>query len=236
MHIFRWMHFLTYTHALYGCSQMYKCMHEHLEPTTHSGAEAKCTDTWIFSSTTTHTHTHTHTVRTWSDSSHTLAHTERCRTTNTHAEHLCNCQPILIGPAIPVQGSNLLSYPSTPPPPPPSPPPSSKHFWLLFCPLPTSSVFLFWLQLSRPFSLCLSAGDPEFPSNMTSQRGLSVSPSRSTLTFFPLLLSSVRPSPACLCSPLHQVRGTEGWDLQQRVLLSRGFDQTQSQERSLTDC
>ncbi|CAB1460116.1 unnamed protein product [Pleuronectes platessa] len=78
--------------------------------------------------------------------------------------------------------------------------------------------------------------DPEFPSNMTSQRGRSVSPSRSTLTFFPLLLSSVRPSPARLCSPPHRVRGTEGWDLQRRVLLSRGFDQTQSQERSLTDC
>lgn len=88
-------------------------------------------------------------------------------------------------------------------------------------------------EFNRPFSLCLSVGDPELSSNMTSQHGLSLfSPS---LVFF-LLISSVCPSPARLCSPLHQVRRTEGWDLQQRVLLSRGFDQMESQERSLTDC
>lgn len=108
------------------------------------------------------------------------------------------------------------------------PPQSSKYFSLIFCPLPTSSVLLFW----PTFSLCLSVGDPEFSSNMTPQHGLSLS----SLAFFSLLFSSVCPSLACLCSPLHRVSRTEGWDLQQQVLLSRGFDQTESQERSLTDC
>ncbi|KAM3626095.1 uncharacterized protein V6R79_022395 [Siganus canaliculatus] len=41
---------------------------------------------------------------------------------------------------------------------------------------------------------------------------------------------------ARLCSRRHQVKATEGWDLQRRVVHSKDFDQTQSQERSLTDC
>lgn len=151
--------------------------------------------------------------------------------THTHT-HLFIWWPILIGAATPAMRS---SFRVIPPPPPPRPP---KHFCLVV----SSSEHLLLLRhvsilarLRRPFSLSICRR-----SRVLIKHDLSAWPlpvlSLSCLTFFSLLLSSVCPSPARLCSPLHQVKGTEGWDLQQRVLLSRGFDQTESRERSLTDC
>lgn len=64
---------------------------------------------------------------------------------------------------------------------------------LSFCPLPTSTVFLFWLSWAD-LSYCVSVGEPEFSSNTTSQRGLSL--------FFPspVLLSFLFSSPLSFSS------------------------------------
>ena len=173
-----------------------------------------------------------------SDSSHTLTTTEAC--VHTHSTRKSMASVYLVTDL----NWSCYSCPMGPPPvsslPSSSSPPSSTSVFQTLLPHLLSSTLVLCAsilaELSRPFFLRLSAGDPEFSSNMTSQRGLPLfSPSR-------LSLSSLSSSPlsvllrARLCSPPHQVRGTEGWDLQQGVLLSGGFDQTESQERSLTDC
>lgn len=218
MQAFAWIQFVTYTR-------------KHAETQKRTN-DHKCTNAWMSAYKLTNTEMHEyililHIVHTFYDSSHMLSITEKCRhrPTNTNT-HIClsadqsRSEPFFLSTSRPVPPLLfLLRHPNI----------SS----LVFCPLPTSSVFSISAELSRPFlSPSICRRDPEI-----SARPLRGPPSRSGLTLFAPLVSSVCPSPVRLCSPLHQVRGTEGWDLQRRRLLrSRGFDQTGSHERSLADC
>lgn len=131
---------------------------------------------------------HSYTVDTVPDASHTLNHQDM----PGHTVCVFIWWPILIGAAIPAWWLLLLPPPPLPPPLSPSLNTSASSFVLYS----TSAVLLFWPELRRPLSVRLSAGDPEFSSNMTSRCSLPLislsSPSHSPLS------ALLRPA---FCSP-----------------------------------